>query len=222
MSLPLTLLQLFFFALIGQVLYLFSTLLAARALGAKATVATLGMGPKLLVRSLGGTRFELCLVPIVASVALEGMLEGEGPPVGFRAMHPLRRVGVVLGSWVVPALVSALLIGPLRAAHHLGTAFPQFIQGGLHVEVGTALWRAFLALPFGVAMGVGLAKMTAFNLLPLPMISGGLALRHLLSWPFPSLNGHSRGLVALHLIATLLMFALLIRWPYALYLALTG
>jgi len=219
---PLLLLQLFFFALIAQALYLASTLLAARLLGANAEVARLGAGPRLLGFSLGTTKVEVRALPIVAAVSLEGMIDSEGPPVGFRAMHPLRRVGVVLGSWILPALVAVLLLGPLRAAHHLGAAFPQMLQGSLHTEVATALWKAFLALPVQVALGVFLAKVTAFNLLPLPMISGGLALRHLLSWPFPVLNGHSRGLVALHLIAMLLMLGLVFRWPYALYLALTG
>src|SRR5512141_1449634 len=122
-------LEILLFAFVGNAAYLASTLAAARLMGANAQVARLGMGPRLLALPLGKTRIELCPIPIVAYVTFEGMADFDDPPVGFRAMHPLRRVGVVVGSWVLPALLSVLLLGPGRAGHHLVAALPQLYKG---------------------------------------------------------------------------------------------
>lgn len=213
--------QLLFFALLANAAYLASTLAAARLLGANAEVARLGSGPKLFGFSIGTTKVEVRAFPLMASVSLEGMADAEGPPVGFRAMHPLRRIGVVLGSWVLPALLAVLLIGPARAAHHLVTAFPQMLQA-LHTEAGTGLWKAYLTLPFLAALGVILAKIVAFNLLPFPSLSGGLTLRYLLAWIVPGVDGPSRAWMVWHMISLLLMLALGLREVYVFYLALTG
>lgn len=215
-------LQLLVFALIANLAYLVSTLTAARLLGANAESARLGFGPKLYAFTIGATKIEVRALPIVASVELEGMADAEGPPVGFRAMHPLRRIGVVLGSWVFPALLAMLLIGPGRAAHHLVTAFPQLTRALFHTGSAVGLWKAYLALPRSAALGVFLAKIVAFNLLPIPSLSGGLALRSLLTWIAPGLTDSSRAWRAWHLISAVLVLVLGIRLTYTLFLALAS
>ncbi len=214
--------QLLLFVLIAQAAYLASTLIAARLLGANAESARLGVGPKLFAFSIGATRIQVCALPIVAWVALEGMADAEGPPVGFRAMHPLRRAAVTLSSWALPALLAVLLIGPGRAAHHLVTALPQWTRVLLHPDAAVGLWRAYLALPLPAALGVFLAKMIAINLLPFPSLSGGLTLRYLLAWVFPSSDGASRGWITWHAITSVVILVLGLRMLYVLYLALTG
>jgi hypothetical protein len=224
MPMPLPLLQLLFFALIANALYLASALAAARLLGANAEAARLGFGPRLFAFSIGGTKVEVSAVPLVAWVALEGMADAEGPPVGFRAMHPLRRVAVVLGSWVLPALVAVLLIGPGRAAHHLVVALPQEVRVLVYPEpdAWAALWKAYLALSFPAALGVFLARLIAINLLPLPALSGGLALRPLIGWIFPGLDRSTRFWIRWHMIGALLTLLLALRVVYVIYRLLTG
>jgi hypothetical protein len=215
-------LEILLFALIGNTAYLASTLAAGRILGAEAETARLGMGPKLFTLPLGKTRIELCLLPIVAWVSFQGMADTDDPPVGFRAMHPLRRVGVVVGSWVLPALLAALLLGPARAGHHIWVALPQLYRG-FDTEAGIGLARAFIALPLGAALGVFLAKLTAFNLfVPLPGLSGGLVLRYLLGWMVPAVERNQKAWSGLHLLALPVMLGVSIKWVYVFYRAIFG
>jgi membrane-associated protease RseP (regulator of RpoE activity) len=189
-------LELLGFLLVGQALYVASTLAAVRVFGARAEAASIGFGPKLFRVALWRDVFAapdgaelrdvtltVALIPLVSWVKIEGMAATER--VGFRALHPLRRVGVVLGAWCLPALVAALLLGPARAAHHVATLVPN-LATALRGAGRARLLEPFEALAWPAALGVFLAKFTAFNLLPFPNVAGGHALRHLVAWVAPS------------------------------------
>jgi hypothetical protein len=216
----LLLLSLLFFAFLLNAAYLASALAAARLAGARVEVARLGLGPALLGTSIAGTRIELGLLPTLAYVKLEGMVDTGGPPVGFRAMHPLRRVAVVVGSWVLPALIAVLAIGPGPVGHHLVTALPQLFVRVFDTQAGVGLVRAFLALSFPAALGVLATKLVAYNLLtPLPSLSGGLVLRYLLAWVAPATDRDGVW-NRVGLMEAPVMGVVCIRWIYVLYRAL--
>ena len=213
--------ELLLFTLLSQVAYLASTLVAAPLLGARAEVARIGFGPRLWAPTWRGTRFELCAIPLVASVTLEGMIEAEGPPQGFRALHPLRRAAVVTGAWVLPALLAALAIGPGPAAHHVATALPHMARM-LVAEDGVGLVRTFLALPFRAGLGVFLAVTVGLNLLlPVPSLSGGLLLRYLLAWIAPATD-RDRGWFWLHAIGIVALLVGCGREIYVIFRAIAG
>jgi hypothetical protein len=216
------LLSLLFSAWLLNAAYLASALAAVQLSGARAEVARLGLGPRLFTTSIGGTRIELGPLPLLAYVKIEGMADTGGPPVGFRAMHPLRRMAVVVGSWLLPALIAVLAIGPGPVGHHLVTALPQLFVRPFDTEAGVGLVRALRALPFPAALGVLATKLTAYNLfLPLPSLSGGLALRYLLAWIAPATD-RDKVWAWLSMVAMPVMLVVFVRWIYVLFRALAG
>src|SRR5262249_12719067 len=139
-------------------------------------------------------------------------------PVGFRALHPLRRVAIVVGSWAVPALFACVLLGPARAARHLQSALPQLARA-IDTSAAVRLLEAFFALPWPTALGVFLMKVVAFNVLvPVPTQAGGQIVLPLSSLISARLE-QSRLLRGVLSLAQIPCAAVAALWIWALYRA---
>ena len=215
------LVRLFLIAALLNVLYLASVLLAARIAGVRVERLGLGFGPKLVDRAMGSLQLEVRLVPLSSWAAIEGMLDDEGPPRGFRALHPVARVGLLLGGWALPLLLAVVLLGPAHALASVGATYGQMVTG-LDVREGERLWRVFLALPLVPAAGVLAAKTVAFNLLPLPTLTGGRVLDTLLTWRRPRSLLPAGAQAALMAVGMLALLGGLVMWGRGLYAALRG
>ena len=93
---------------------------------------------------------------------------------------------------------------------------------GLDVCEGERLWRAFLALALAPAVGVLAAKTVAFNLLPLPTLTGGRVLGTLLTWRRPRSLVPTGAQAALMAVSMLALLGCLVMWGRGLYAALRG
>ena len=212
----------FLFLFVGQALFVLSQLVAARAFGAEPTKVVFGIGPRARFR-IADVRFEVAPVPLLAYVELAGMIDDEGPPRGFRALHPLKKILIVLGAWVLPLIVAMALLGPLRGMQQVVRTPWQLLRGVFDAEDAVTYLRLFFALPRSAALGVLLAKMVAFNLLPFPGLAGARILQYLGEWLFPNsrlINAKKHAW--LHTIGLIAILGILVKWGYAGYLLATS
>lgn len=170
-------------ALLAQMaLFVCTTWALSVAVGGRVTEVRLGF-PRVLRLKAGGGEVRLGLLPLGASVSLLGRAPADPAdgPGNWRGLSLVRRLIVLLGPWVATVAVAVLCLGPTRALGSMARALPQL----LFVLDLTPLIRGFLGVlrgdPWPVTLGVVLAKLAAFNLLPLPTLAGGAALHEIWS-----------------------------------------
>jgi hypothetical protein len=162
------------------VLFVATTLALARVVGARASAAQIGAG-RVARLKISGVQVDLGLLPGLSSVTMVGRApdDTDDNPGSWRRLGLARRLIVLLGPWAVTLLIAVICLSPSRAFTSFARAVPQI----LFVLDTTPLVRGFLRVmasePIFIVLGVVCAKLTAMNLLPLPSLAGGAALREL-------------------------------------------
>jgi membrane-associated protease RseP (regulator of RpoE activity) len=168
--------------LLLQVVFLASSWIVGVRAGARVREVSLGF-PSLKRFERGGTTIKIGLLPFFAYVAFAGLnpLDEDSGPGDWRRLPLARRIVILLAPWAATFVMAVLCVGPARAARSCVHAVAQFVV----VLDTTPLVRGFLHLidsePFVVVVGVVAAKVTAFNLLPLPSLAGGRSLGELIA-----------------------------------------
>jgi membrane-associated protease RseP (regulator of RpoE activity) len=168
--------------LLIQVVFLGSSWIVGVRAGARVRTVSLGM-PTVKSFERGGTKIMLGLFPVFAYVAFAGLnpLDEDSGPGDWRRLPLTRRFVILLAPWVATFVMAVLCLGPVRAARSGAHTVAQFFV----VLDTTPLVRGFLHLlgtdPLVVVFGVLAAKMTVFNLLPLPSLAGGRAVGELVA-----------------------------------------
>jgi membrane-associated protease RseP (regulator of RpoE activity) len=133
----------------------------------------------------------------------------------FDAKPAWQRSLVSLAGPCLTFLLSVALLGLLQAGHHFISGFSEMISGALSpLTRGTSLLHAFFELSrhsFTAAVGVFAAKLTSYNLLPVPVMAGGRFLLEL-----TSIKRTNRTVELIQTLCAFLIIAFLISWLVAL------
>lgn len=151
--------------------WLLASVAVSQALGHRPVLAQLNAGPALLRFRLAGFSWRLCLVPFGAYTGFRRDEESDEETPLARAPLWSRLVGLYL-PWAFPILFGVLHFGPERGLEHLLSGFR--IPFELELLEGR-FFRFFNWLREGrvsEAVAVLALKMTALNLLPLPILAG--------------------------------------------------
>jgi membrane-associated protease RseP (regulator of RpoE activity) len=176
----------------------------------------LGVGPLVAARRVLGRRVEVRALPLGSWVAFAPSASGASGSAERTSLDDApraRRIAVALGPWLVVALVSAVLIGPTASLEAIGSGLFEVVLGGLvfwsvGVERIAAVARALALLPVTTLVGLALAKVTAWNLLPLPGLAGGMAVESIVSAKLPRPLSLVAALCGLGWAIALVMYAL--------------
>lgn len=168
----------------GSMLHIGGFYAVARVVGLTVSEVSLGMGPLLLRRVVGGVTLQLRLLPFAGHVKFptpEGVEEDpDAEPVEPPA--PLRCAAVGIGGSGLLVVLSVLLLGLGRGWREFVDGFGQLVVGVVSptraVELCTALLDLLVEAPLHVGFGVVLAKLAAANLMPIPPLSGGEIVLH--------------------------------------------
>ncbi|MHC5537808.1 site-2 protease family protein [Singulisphaera rosea] len=166
--------------------------IVARLIGAEIESVGFCMGPVAARFRVGGIPFEWRAVPFPGgSVKLRGEEEDEAraePTSLDMPSHELGTRWVDLGRWsriliiatgcYASVVIAMVCLGPLHGLTSVYHGFRQILIGAVSpMPVRDSLVRSMFDLlrnqPFPVAFGVIAAKNAAFNLMPLPPLSGG-------------------------------------------------
>jgi membrane-associated protease RseP (regulator of RpoE activity) len=145
----------------------------------------LGVGPKLGLGQWRGVNVRLGAIPTGASVrfARDGTDDNTevlyGRPLGAQLL-------VILLPWMLPAVLALGLIGPSLTVSELVLGLIAPFHVTRYVE-GIAGFITFLHRSPRDGMGVLLARLTAFNLLPIPPLAGGMAVHAAVRRSHPAL-----------------------------------
>jgi hypothetical protein len=168
-----------------EITFLVTAFAATAAVGGRMRSAAFGT---LRVRTFraAGVEMRLGVLPVLSWVLPAGMglLDSDDGPGSWRRISLPGRLSVVLAPWAVIMTVAVLCLGMDRAAASFVRAPAQIV--GVDSTLVRGFFRVVGAEPFSVTLGVMCAKMSAFNLLPLPNLSGGLALREIVTTVRPS------------------------------------
>jgi membrane-associated protease RseP (regulator of RpoE activity) len=145
--------------------------------------------------------YRIGLIPMGGSVRFKGdrdkpksveeiLFAADMEPPGFNDLHPLKRVVIAASGCIALVTLAALCLGPWASVRSLGRGFVQITPFApwtpTWVPGGKELAGRFVSLlrngPFRVVIGVLAAKQAAFNLLPLPPLTGGMIITYLLGW----------------------------------------
>jgi len=148
-----------------------------------------------------GVSYRVGVIPMGGSVRFKGdrdkpksteeiLFAADMEPPGFCDLHPLKRVVIAASGCAALLTMAALCLGLWASVRSLGRGFVQLIPFApwtpAWVPEGKELAGHFVSLfrhgPFRVALGVLAVKLTAFNLLPLPPLNGGMIVTYLLGW----------------------------------------
>jgi membrane-associated protease RseP (regulator of RpoE activity) len=169
-----------------------TTALTGRLLGATLLKVVFFNGPSLRIARLGTAEVRLGLLPIGSSVQFldaAAVEEAHAEALSERRLledlpFAARLLILVIG-WIPVFLLAAIPLGLPGAATELGEAFGQIVRffrdpaypalalGSLQMELAAGHWALAAAV-------VGL-KVTAINLLPLPILAGGKILEEIAS-----------------------------------------
>ena len=177
------------------------TILVSQIVGARIYTIGLFMGPTVMRFRIGHTRLHVGSLPLGNYVRYapseDDFLEGVDPEAlaesirtaeeDFGRLHPLSRASICLGGWVVLVLLAFALIGPQAAITEVGSGFVQLLQGtisplGKAQELFMGFFSAYESRSIGIVVGIIATKIVAFNMLPLPPLAGGEAIRILVGW----------------------------------------
>jgi membrane-associated protease RseP (regulator of RpoE activity) len=148
---------------------------------------SLFMGPDVFKFRLRGVLVKIAVIPIGGYVKHrdnEDMVRGR--------YNLAARLFVTLAGPTATLGLAALLLGQERALESTLNGFRQLLEGAWSpLEVGQHYVARLLGSPFLTATGTLSAKMTAFNLLPIPLLSGGTALLSILLWRRDGRKAHA-------------------------------
>jgi len=182
--------------------------LAARLAGLPVKTFSVGFGPKILSRRIGGTEFRLSLLPLGGYVLPAVADEKE-----FFALPPAKRIVMALGGPLANAALALACFAALSAAYsgltwssifirpltntwhltvHILALLPQMFfqpeqlsgivgivaQGGQYIGLGPLNWLGFVA--------VISVNLLILNLLPVPVLDGGKILLYLSEFLHPA------------------------------------
>jgi membrane-associated protease RseP (regulator of RpoE activity) len=171
-------------ALALQIVFVGSTLALARGIGARVSGLAVGM-PIVLRREIRGLKVGLGLLPLTSYVRFSGMAPGDADrsPGSWRTLRLGARLLLIAGPWAVTLAIAVVCLGGERAVLSLAHAVPQLLVVVDLTPIVRGFIRLLVAEPFPVALGVLMAKATAFNLLPLEVLAGGRILSLVLGAP---------------------------------------
>ena len=166
-------------AMVQQVAFVALAAGLTETLGGRVVELAVG-SPRLFALRRRGIAMSFGPIP-ASSVSALGRATFEDGPRTWSVLPLARRLVIVLGPWAALAILAAACLGPAHAARSIAHGFSQVAL----VLDPTPLMRSFFALartaPLHVTFGVLLAKMVAFNLLPLATLAGGEAIDELVS-----------------------------------------
>lgn len=202
------------------------TALAARALGVGLPRVSLGVGRPRLEWTLGRTSISVTPWLMASSCTLKDHenldLYADAPGRQFGDLHPLLRGLVILAGPLIVLVLCVAAAGTAAWAAFV-QAFGQITDGALD-PLGQAqamlggYWQAAGAAPFAAGVAL-LAKLMAFSLLPLPLLTGGNALLQLARWKRTALP---RWVGPALSVSLLLILAMAGAWTIALAVFLLG
>jgi hypothetical protein len=207
-------------ALVSNVAFVGASATVASALGVHILEMQTGIGRILRIGKLN-----IGAIPINGSVRMASVFEHKDQfddALYFEHQPRVARAAIALAG-AVGMLLIALGVRGAAGWQSFLNAFEQIISGALAPNTrGVELIAGYLRVGASegplVAIGVLLAKIAAFNLLPLPWMAGGATLIHLL---WPSRHGPSES--AWHWMAKaglVLILALMLPWLWAIYTVL--
>lgn len=156
-----------------------TSVLVARAVGAKIEHVAIFVGPPVLRLPVAGFRVLVGAVPVPG-----GHLTFEAAPTDddpnrtqLDDLSQGRRAAIFLFPWLAIALATVVVLGPTVGLGAIGRGFVQFVAGAASpTETGRTLVATLFELarnaPFHVFASLVATKMVAFNLLPLPGLAG--------------------------------------------------
>lgn len=141
-------------------------------------------GPPLLSTTINTVEVKIGGIPTGGYVAFEGMdLDVPREHSRYRQLPLFSRLLVSVGGPLALVAVSCLLLGGDRGWSSFTSGFPQIILGSIApLTTGQKLLSQYFALLRGAnffVLGLMMAKMAAFNLLPVPTLNGGAFLLEL-------------------------------------------
>jgi len=136
---------------------------------------------------------------------------------GLYELHRLRRVLLFVSGDLVLVAIALVCVGPMGGLRSFWHGYGQVVRGGFAlVMVGEPLVRSLFGLvrvsPAWAILGIVAAKMAAFNLLPLPPLTGGQILWNLVDWRGPLADRFHVVLAWVGIVTTLILY---FGWLYA-------
>jgi len=174
--------------LVSSLCFLAGTGLCARALGVATERLQLGFGPAIMKRKIGSVTYAFGMFPLGSYVQFErpdapedAPEDAEPPPDAFERASRVRRLTIALTGLLSMALIPLVWFGPIDGAIHIWRGIPQLVGGAIS-PFGTArgLIEAADALPALTLMPIFMAKIAAYQILPLPATNLWTILRVLL------------------------------------------
>lgn len=194
------------------------TILVCLMASAPIDKVVLFFGPHLAAVRVGDTDFSFSLIPFGSSVSFKEDDATDAPSEkrGLLRLPKSWRLSIHASGALALLLLSVLCIGSGEAWHHLTTGFYQVVAGALSpLSVGQELLQKIidnLRSDFIVCLGLIAAKMVAFNLIPLPPLSGGLLIMELLRGLIEQSGRGERIQVGAAYVGVIVSLALLFGW----------
>lgn len=165
--------------LIYNLLFVVTTLICLRLVGARAKSVQIGWGPKVQF-TVCGLAIALALVPVASWVQIAGRgTEDDEDPGTWSKLSRTRRVLGTLGPWLVLLGVGCSLAGSTRGFWSFARAFEQLLLTWDTTSLVRRFAQTLDTEPYAVGLGLVLCKITAFNLVPLPNLGGWALLTEL-------------------------------------------
>lgn len=157
--------------------YVFGTIVVAKVLRVPFDEVGLFVGPRLFGVKRNGVEYRLNAIPLGSYVRFSRP--------EFESTSGIKLVAVSLAGCVATFLMAVLCLSGPDAVHMLFRGFVQILSGALGPrDEGAALVRSGADFVrhhgFVAVLGATAAKSTAFNLLPLPNLAGGMSILTLL------------------------------------------
>jgi membrane-associated protease RseP (regulator of RpoE activity) len=195
-----------------NLIYASGTIAIAVSLRVPFDEVALFVGPRLLHITRGGVEYRLNAIPLGSHVRFVRP--------AYDTTSVLKLVPLVLAGCAATFAMALLCLPSGDAVQMLTNGFKQFVVGAVRPRSqGAELVRTAVEFAhehgFIAVLGATAAKSTAFNLLPIPNLAGGMAIMTILR-PLWRNEGVS---VALMTIGVLLTLALVVCWGVAIVYA---
>ncbi len=197
-----------------------ATILVCLMASAPIDKAELFLGPNLAIARVRETAFSFRLIPIGGTVSLkaERTPDDSSDNRAFLQLPKTWRLSIQASGPLGLFLLSALCIGSDNAWHHLTSGFYQVVAGGLSpLSVGQSLLQKTiesLRSDFIVGLGLLAAKYVAFNLIPIPPLTGGRLIVELLGGSVEQ-SRRERVLIGITYLGLLFSIVVVLGWSIA-------
>ncbi len=161
------------------------TAVVARIAGVPPKAVGLFAGPKLWEGEIGGLRIKLGALPLMSYVEFDQTGPEDQPTTTLDMAPRFSRLAIALVPWAILLTPAFVILGPTGAIEALADGFVGFPLGGLlfwseGVERVDAIRQLLETTNGATIAGLGIATLTAANLLPFPGNSGTRAITALL------------------------------------------